>query len=301
MLPDEARSRKRPTDLFRFVRMEDRKRALVSRLLQYSLVHEVLGIPSDEISINRTAEGKPYVECDQMNLEFPNFNFNTSHHGDYVAIASEPICLVGVDIVSRTIPKNEAVPEFILNFSSYFSTWEWSKIIYSNSCDEMLNEFYRYWCLKEAFVKAIGTGMWYRLDKIEFHHNRWSDIFVKIDGRELEDWKFWLSELGKGHWVCLNFFPILVCPFNLWFFKVLRCVSSVSQGILNVARVCCRLAAAAYTTWDEGENVHIALSANFSRKLLTRIAIFLHFWSSLDWCHSKQSFILLLFLRPFES
>ncbi|XP_057979006.1 uncharacterized protein LOC131165337 isoform X3 [Malania oleifera] len=203
MLPDEARSRKRPTDLFRFVRMEDRKRALVSRLLQYSLVHEVLGIPSDEISINRTAEGKPYVECDQMNLEFPNFNFNTSHHGDYVAIASEPICLVGVDIVSRTIPKNEAVPEFILNFSSYFSTWEWSKIIYSNSCDEMLNEFYRYWCLKEAFVKAIGTGMWYRLDKIEFHHNRWSDIFVKIDGRELEDWKFWLSELGKGHWVSI--------------------------------------------------------------------------------------------------
>ena len=45
----------------RFVRMEDRKRALVSRLLQYALVHEVLGIPFDEIVINRTLEGKPYL------------------------------------------------------------------------------------------------------------------------------------------------------------------------------------------------------------------------------------------------
>lgn len=45
----------------RFVRLEDRKRALVSRLLQYALVHEVLGIPNNEIVIKRTLEGKPYL------------------------------------------------------------------------------------------------------------------------------------------------------------------------------------------------------------------------------------------------
>lgn len=43
--------------------MEDRKRALVSRLLQYALVHEVLGIPFDGIVIKRTPEGKPYLVC----------------------------------------------------------------------------------------------------------------------------------------------------------------------------------------------------------------------------------------------
>ena len=41
--------------------MEDRKRALVSRLLQYALVQQVLGIPYDEIIIRRTVEGKPYL------------------------------------------------------------------------------------------------------------------------------------------------------------------------------------------------------------------------------------------------
>lgn len=45
----------------RYIKFEDKKRALVSRLLQYSLVHEVLGIPFDKIIIHRTAEGKPYL------------------------------------------------------------------------------------------------------------------------------------------------------------------------------------------------------------------------------------------------
>ncbi|KAJ0908443.1 putative holo-[acyl-carrier-protein] synthase [Helianthus annuus] len=49
------------SSITRFVKIEDRKRALVSRLLQYALVHQVVGLPFDEIVINRTPEGKPYL------------------------------------------------------------------------------------------------------------------------------------------------------------------------------------------------------------------------------------------------
>lgn len=77
-------------------------------------------------------------------MGFPNFNFNVSHHGDYVAIASEPICLVGLDIVSYSRPENETIPDFIQHFSSYFSTSEWDKINNAGTCDQILNEFYRY-------------------------------------------------------------------------------------------------------------------------------------------------------------
>lgn len=56
----------------RFVKLEDRKRALVSRLLQYSLVTDVLGIPFDKISILHTTEGKPYLvwllQCMRISL-----------------------------------------------------------------------------------------------------------------------------------------------------------------------------------------------------------------------------------------
>lgn len=47
--------------------MEDRKRALVSRLLQYAIVHEVLGLPYEEIIIKRTFEGKPYLVINIVN------------------------------------------------------------------------------------------------------------------------------------------------------------------------------------------------------------------------------------------
>ncbi|KAG5556973.1 hypothetical protein RHGRI_007277 [Rhododendron griersonianum] len=80
---------------------------------------------------------------------------------------------------------------------------EWDSIMNAGSCDDMLNEFYRYWCVKEAFVKAIGTGVGYRLDSVEFHHTRWTNIFVKLDGKELKEWRFWLYELGKRHMVSI--------------------------------------------------------------------------------------------------
>jgi 4'-phosphopantetheinyl transferase len=30
----------------------------------------------------------------------PNFNFNVSHEGEFVVLASEPVCIVGVDVAA---------------------------------------------------------------------------------------------------------------------------------------------------------------------------------------------------------
>ncbi|XP_062198382.1 uncharacterized protein LOC133901103 isoform X2 [Phragmites australis] len=180
----------------RFVKDDDRKRALVSRLLQYSLVHHVLGIPFDQINICRTIEGKPYLN---KNATFPNFNFSTSHQGDYVGIASEPLCLVGLDIVSISKPQGETVTEFISSFTSYLTDHEWGCIVRSDTHTEVLTEFYRYWCLKEAFVKATGAGVGFGLHRLEFHHEHWSNISIRIDGEESRKWRFWLFKLDEMH------------------------------------------------------------------------------------------------------
>lgn len=63
----------------------------------------------------------------------------------------------------------------------------------------------RYWCLKEAYIKAIGAGLGYRLDRLEFHHSDWTDISVHVDGEESREWRFWLFDLGKSHWVSALF------------------------------------------------------------------------------------------------
>lgn len=48
-------------------------------------------------------------------------------------------------------------------------------------------------------MKALGTGVGYKLDYVEFHHKDWTDIYVKVDGDVLKDWKFWLFELNERH------------------------------------------------------------------------------------------------------
>ncbi|KAI4384083.1 hypothetical protein MLD38_009850 [Melastoma candidum] len=186
--------------ILRFVRMEDRKRALVSRLLQYILVFEVDGIPYRRIVIKRTPEGKPYLECDRNTAKFPSFNFNVSHQGDYVGIASEPVRLVGFDIVSYTKPDNESVEDFLQHFRSHFTSWEWGRILEIGNCEGRLIEFYRYWSLKEAYVKAVGTGVGFGLERLEFHHDgNWNGIYVKIDGKMSRDWRFRMIDLGERH------------------------------------------------------------------------------------------------------
>uniref|UniRef100_A0A0E0BNK2 holo-[acyl-carrier-protein] synthase n=1 Tax=Oryza glumipatula TaxID=40148 RepID=A0A0E0BNK2_9ORYZ len=182
--------------IHRFVREEDRKRALVSRLLQYSLVYHALGMPFHQIRINRTLEGKPYLN---KNVNLPGFNFNTSHQGEYVGIASEPLCLVGLDIVCISKPQRETALEFINNFTSYLTDHEWNCIVTADSHDGMLTEFYRYWCLKEAFVKATGAGVGFGLQRLEFHHMNWTNISLCIDGEEARKWMFWLFKIDEMH------------------------------------------------------------------------------------------------------
>ena len=73
-------------------------------------MHQVFGIPWDQIEIGRTKEGKPYLANGASPAARdgrpvgstvaggrapPNFNYNVTHHGALVAIASDPTCLIG--------------------------------------------------------------------------------------------------------------------------------------------------------------------------------------------------------------
>ena len=75
---------------------------------------------------------------------FPNLNFSVSHHGDFVALASETHALVGLDIMVADT-EEEAAPEYIKNFRYCFTPLEWTNI---NSVGPdkrlLLDQFSRY-------------------------------------------------------------------------------------------------------------------------------------------------------------
>ena len=120
------------------------------RLLRYALTKEY-GIDSDTLTIEKGEHGKPFFK------DRKDIFFNISHSGDYVAVVLGD-CPLGVDVQvirevkPRLIDKlcNEREKDFVLS---------------SGNPD---NAFITLWALKESYIKAIGKGMSFPMDKINF-------------------------------------------------------------------------------------------------------------------------------------
>jgi 4'-phosphopantetheinyl transferase len=196
----------------RFKFEADQKRALVSRLLQRAAISRVLGIPWADIIIKRTKGQKPFLATPHSVPWAPNFNYNVSHEGSYVALATENLCIAGMDVAApseiRVKGKIQTGPESIEtwfdSFHGVMTDVEWKRIRGQVSEDLKLGTFRRHWSLKEAFVKARGDGLAFEpLHRAEFHfgEDTWApEATVKLDGVALPGWKFFLEEMND-HWL----------------------------------------------------------------------------------------------------
>ncbi|XP_024910676.1 L-aminoadipate-semialdehyde dehydrogenase-phosphopantetheinyl transferase isoform X3 [Cynoglossus semilaevis] len=154
-----------------FVFAKDAKSAMVGRLLIRKFVCEKMGMPWSEIRLERSHRGKPYLAAPSKNSSDSGaaWSFNISHQGDYAVLAANQGFQVGVDIMKNTLPGSNSVPEFFRIMTRQFTAHEWSVIQSSGSEYQQLAAFYRHWALKESFIKAIGTGLNFDLQRVEFH------------------------------------------------------------------------------------------------------------------------------------
>ena len=226
----------------RFRREPDRRRALVARLLVRALCAELLGFPdAASADVRRTPEGKPYLAGASRALAATafgtkTFNFNLSHHGDLVCLAAEPTALVGVDVMSHTVPAAEAETgaaggdtpaeadadacvalrkgdggstprvdpagdEFFSPFQSCYTANEWALVFAFGERARQMDEFYRLWTLKESLVKAIGLGLGFELQRAEFSYvpgREGVEARVAIDGVPHSGWRFFIHETLAG-------------------------------------------------------------------------------------------------------
>lgn len=123
----------------------DQLRAFGSIILQNYFSKKYNGI------IERNQWNKPYF------INVP-IHFNISHDGDLVVgVVSDRD--IGIDIMET---KEIDFDKFV----SYFSEYEWKNIN-----KNVLTNFYIYWSMKEAYIKAIGKGLYIELNSIEFRGN----------------------------------------------------------------------------------------------------------------------------------
>ncbi|XP_040439759.1 L-aminoadipate-semialdehyde dehydrogenase-phosphopantetheinyl transferase isoform X2 [Falco naumanni] len=180
-----------------FVFARDAKAALAGRLLIRKLIAEKLCIPWNEIHLQRTSKGKPFLANNEFSI-YSNYNFNVSHQGDYAVLAAEPELQVGIDIMKTNLPGSSSIPNFFRVMKRQFTETEWG-VIKSMSNEWMqLDMFHRHWALKESFLKAIGVGVGFNLQRIEFNVSPlqleigkvYKETKMLLDGDKEEEWTF---------------------------------------------------------------------------------------------------------------
>jgi len=212
----------------------DAKSSLAGRLFILLAAAEACpGVPLSQLLVKRTPEGKPYLspsregaaEAEAAGMvagkggrERKQFNFNVSHAGEWVVLAAEPLDLVGADVMKVELRgRDPSIHEFFHCMRTCFTSNEWRFIRRGAGADD-LTRFFMHWTLKEAYIKAVGVGLGFDLQRAEFvcshgldqaeaapggQRRRCATATIRIDGVARPEWKFLIESLDDHHIVAI--------------------------------------------------------------------------------------------------
>ena len=124
---------------------------LNGRMLLRDAVFNEYGVSTDNLDIENGEHGKPYF------VQRRDIHFNISHSGCYVAVAVGEYPL-GVDVQTVREVKQSLIEKLCDDNEKRF-------VEQSGDKDKA---FITLWALKESYIKAIGTGMSYPMNRIHF-------------------------------------------------------------------------------------------------------------------------------------
>lgn len=207
----------------KFAYEADAKASLAGRLMLRRAVALLTNQKNNEFKLGRSSRGRPFLGGHD------GLQVNVSHAGQMTVLAAnhqpagcEQRFLLGVDVMPIKDSRIDRTENFFHLMRRQFTENEWESI--RQNCDEeaQLQSFYRHWCLKESYVKAVGTGLNIDLRSIEFRLNSelnpydkhiTEDTKMLLNGKP-SGWKFEESLLmptlmhnnqsvNDGHVVCV--------------------------------------------------------------------------------------------------
>lgn len=143
---------------------------VVGRGVLRLLLARYLETQPEEIQFNYGSHGKPFLGGAHG---ASSLRFNASHSGELALYAFAEDQEVGVDV---EYIKSDFAPEEIAE--RFFSPNEVGKLN-ALVAAERPAEFFRYWTRKEAYIKALGTGLSHPLNEF--------DVSIAIPGWSLVD------------------------------------------------------------------------------------------------------------------
>ena len=177
--------RKEKIDFYRFDK--DKKLSCGAYLLLKKLLSEI-NITDFELKYSKY--GKAYISTHE------NIYFNLSHSNKMVACAiSDGEVGVDVELIDPAIDLNIA--------KNYFFNSEYESIMKSENPSD---EFFRYWVLKESYMKYTGLGFQLDLDSFEIILD--DEIKLKDDEKNI---KFNLFDIGGYKLACASKYGVNDC------------------------------------------------------------------------------------------
>ncbi|NJN58975.1 MAG: 4'-phosphopantetheinyl transferase superfamily protein [Leptolyngbyaceae cyanobacterium SL_5_9] len=167
-------------DRFHFER--DRHRFTISRARLRQILSHYLDVSAENLQFCYGTFGKPSLAGSLANNEL---QFNLAHSGDVVLCGVTCDRQIGVDVEQiRPLPKVQQLAERCLSAQEKIH-------LAASSCPE--ETFLAYWTCKEAYLKAIGSGLTQPMDQIEFTLNPTVQLLKVLGSSETA--KLWSLQL----------------------------------------------------------------------------------------------------------
>lgn len=177
---------------FHFAR--DRARFIAARGMLRKLLGQYVAISPEQLQFNYNQYGKPNL------IQKPEIQFNLSHAHNQALIAVTLASAVGVDIeyCDREVD--------IDGISKRFFSANECQVIQSLTDVKKRQVFFTAWVRKEAFLKALGMGLSYSLDKVEVSllpEQPARIIALHDKEQKLEDWSLFNLTISEDYQAAL--------------------------------------------------------------------------------------------------
>ena len=158
---------------------KDRNNSIVARGALRKLLGEYLLIAPEKIEFEFEEYGKPALKGKS------DMKFNVSHSGDTIVFAFVKKYNIGVDV---EYTKREVE---VRSVARHFFSEEEKMSLFALNEDYHNQAFYNCWTRKEAFIKAVGSGLSFPLDQFVVSVDCAKEatlLDTKWDARERKNW-----------------------------------------------------------------------------------------------------------------